>query len=149
MAETPKLDDEDEPTYIRPPAADGASTLKLVSTLDRLGMLWGVVGVLPPLGFLTLVAVARKMGAGTPDATVPVWVTNLLWVFAVLGPLAGIGGGLVALRFGFRSRRAMAEAGAPNHAPPGVSLGWTSLLFGATSLGVILWILGQTAVSLR
>lgn len=149
MADKPQFDDEDEPTYIRPPAADGASTLKLVSTLDRRGTLWGVVGVLPPLGFLTLVAVAKKMGAGSADATVPAWITAVLWSFAVLGPLAGIGGGLVALRFGSRSRRAMAEAGAPHHAPPGTSLGWAAFLFGMASLVVVLWILGQTAVSLR
>lgn len=148
MADKPQFDDEDEPTYIRP-AGDGAATLKLVSTLDRRGMLWGVLGVLPSLAFLALVAVAKQMRLGTADATVPSWLMTILWIFAVLGPVAGIGGGLVAIRLGSRSRRAMAEAGTPHHAPPGISLGWASLLFGTTNLGIVLWILGQTAVSLR
>lgn len=143
----PAWDDEDEPTVIRP--APQMPPPGLVEKLGRRGTLWGVAGVLPPLGFLALVAVARQNWNWSPDSPPPEWISTTLVVCAIVGPLAGLVGGGLALGHGLRVRRMLSAAGVKDHAPAGLSLGWSAILFGAAGLGVALWMLGHAAASLR
>ncbi|GEM_PF-3884443 len=148
MAPGPAWDDEDEPTVIRqapiplPPAG-------LMEKLNRRGTLWGVAGILPPLAFLSLVAVARHQGHWTTEPSTPEWLATVLAVGAIAGPLLGLVGGWLALRNGLRVHRTLTAAGIKHNPPAGLSLGWSAVLFGVAGLGVALWMVGRAAASLR
>ncbi len=148
MATGPAWDDEDEPTVIRP-APTEMPPPGLVDKLNRRGTLWGVVGVLPPLGFLCLAAVAKDRGHWGTGPTSPEWLATALAVAAIAGPLAGFLGGALALHHGLRVHRTLTAAGVAHHKPAGLSLGWTALLFGVAGLAVALWMLGRVAASLN
>lgn len=148
MTTGPAWDDEDEPTVIRPPTPEIPSP-GVVEMLNRRGTLWGVAGILPPLAFLSLAAVARRSGHWGAEPAGPEWLPTVLGVAAVVGPLAGLSGGLLALRYGLRVHQSLTNAGVKHNSPAGLSLGWSALLFGVAGLGVALWMLGRTAASLR
>lgn len=148
MATGPAWDDEDEPTVIKPsPVA--LPPPGLVEKLNRRGTLWGVVGILPPLGFLCLGAVANDRGHWATEPSTPEWFATALAVGAIAGPAAGLLGGWLALRYGLRVHRTLKGVGLKHHTPAGLSLGSCALLFGVAALGVALWMVGRAAASLR
>lgn len=148
MATGPAWDDEDEPTVIKP-SPSILPPAGVVEKLNRRGTLWGVVGILPSLAFLCFVAVTRQRGQLPAEAAPPEWLANALIAGSIVGPLAGLVAGGLALRNGLRVHRTLNTAGVKHHAPAGLSLGLSAVLFGVAGLGVALWLLGRAAASLR